>query len=281
MSAPRGIMSMTVKQGFQWRGTWRSLALAGSLFMVGSSSCAANAEPAFVAKLRPLIQSAMKDWVTPGIMVLVDVPGQSTWIEGFGTSDLATKADHHRIGSVTKTLTGEAVLLLVDEGKIGLDDPVEKYLPGVVPNGANITIRQMLDMTSGIYNGTEDPDFNANIDAKPETIWTPQEFIALALKHPPYFAPGTGFHYSNTNYELLGLIVEKQSGMALDNFMAERIFRPLGMTSTILPKANRLGASAAHRQCTLLPMTRKLVLDDLPKLRIEDGLVLAGVGCAL
>lgn len=87
-----------------------SLALAGSLFIVvqGSSSCVANAEPAFVAKLRPLIQSAMKDWVTPGIMVLVDVAGQSTWIEGFGTSDLATKApmsadDHHRVGSVTKS----------------------------------------------------------------------------------------------------------------------------------------------------------------------------------
>jgi D-alanyl-D-alanine carboxypeptidase len=246
-------MSMTVKQGSQWRGTWRSLALAGSFFMVvqGSLSCAANAEPGFAAKLRPLIQSAMKDWVTPGIMVLVDVPGQSTWIEGFGTSDLATKApmsadDHHRVGSVTKTLTGEAVLLLVDEGKIGLDDPVEKYLPGMVPNGVNITIRQMLDMTSGIYNGTEDPDFNATIDAKPETIWTPQEFIALALKHPPYFAPGTGFHYSNTNYELLGLIVEKQSGTALDNFMAERIFKPLGMTSTILPKADKPAMPSPH-----------------------------------
>ena len=131
-SSPTMDMSITVKQGFQWSGTWRSLALAGSLSMVvqGSSSCAANAEPAFVAKLRPLVQSAMKDWVTPGIMVLVDVPGQSTWIEGFGTSDLATKApisadDHHRVGSVTKTQTGEAVLLLVDEGKIGLDDPVE------------------------------------------------------------------------------------------------------------------------------------------------------------
>jgi D-alanyl-D-alanine carboxypeptidase len=93
--------------------------------------------------------------------------------------------DRHRVGSVTKTLTGEAVLVLVDEGKIGPDDPVEKYLPGVVPNSANITIRQMLDMTSGIYNGTDDPDFNATIDAKPETIWTPQEFIALSLKRPP------------------------------------------------------------------------------------------------
>lgn len=116
----------------------------------------------------------------------------------------------------------------------------------MVPNGVNITIRQMLDMTSGIYNGTEDPDFNATIDAKPETIWTPQEFIALALKHPPYFAPGTGFHYSNTNYELLGLIVEKQSGTALDNFMAERIFKPLGMTSTILPKADKPAMPSPH-----------------------------------
>jgi D-alanyl-D-alanine carboxypeptidase len=66
------------------------------------------------------------------------------------------------------------------------------------------------------------------------------------LKHPPYFAPGTGFHYSNTNYELLGLIVEKQSGTALDNFMAERIFKPLGMTSTILPKADKPAMPSPH-----------------------------------
>ena len=215
------------------------------------SASAANARPAFAAKLRPLIVDAMKDWVTPGVIVLVDLPGQGTWIEGFGTTDLTTRApmsanDYHRIGSVTKTLTGEAVLLLVDEGKIGLDDPVEKYLPGLVPNGSTITIRQMMNMTSGIYNGTEDAEFNTAIDAKPETIWTPQEFIALSVKHPPYFAPGAGFHYSNTNYELLGLIVEMQSGMALDSFLKDRIFRPLGMSGSILPRADRPDMPSPH-----------------------------------
>ncbi len=205
----------------------------------GTAGSLAADEPTFAAKLRPLIHAKMQEWVTPGVLVYVDMPGQGTWIEGFGVSDIATKApasadQHHRIGSVTKTLTAEAILLLVDDGKLGLDDPVSKYLPQV-PNGDNITIRQMLDMTSGIYNGTEDPRFNETLDANPEKVWTPQEFIDLSLKHPPYFAPGTDFHYSNTNYELLGLIVEQVSGKSLADFMKERIFKPLGMTSTVLP----------------------------------------------
>jgi D-alanyl-D-alanine carboxypeptidase len=240
-------------EGFMSHYPWRRFALACSLLAAaqGYSSWTAHSEPAFAAKLRPLILEAMKDWVTPGVIVLVDVPGQDSWIEGFGTTDTATRApmsasNHHRIGSVTKTLTGEATLLLVDEGKIGLDDTVEQYLPGLVPNGHAITIRQMMNMTSGIYNGTEDPQLNAVIDAKPKTIWTPLEFIALSVKHPPYFPPGAGFHYSNTNYELLGLIVEKQSGTALDVFMKDRIFKPLGMTSTILPKTDNPAMPSPH-----------------------------------
>jgi D-alanyl-D-alanine carboxypeptidase len=216
----------------------------------GVTGSLAADEPAFAAKLRPLIQAKMKEWVTPGIIVYVDIPGRGTWIEGFGVSDIATKAPmstnhHHRIGSVTKTLTAKAILLLVDEGEIGLDDPVSKYLPRV-PDGDKITIRQMLDMTSGIYNGTEDRSFNEALDARPERIWTPQEFIELSLKHPPYFAPGADFHYSNTNYELLGLIVEKVSGLRLADFMEERIFRPLGMTGTMLPDRNTMAMPEPH-----------------------------------
>jgi D-alanyl-D-alanine carboxypeptidase len=88
--------------------------------------------------------------------VYVDVPGEGTWSTTFGTDDLATGTpmkpeDHFRVGSNTKTFTGTVILQLVDEGKLGLNDPVSKYRPEV-PNGENITIRQLLDMTSGLYN---------------------------------------------------------------------------------------------------------------------------------
>lgn len=215
--------------------------LLATLTALAPLQALAVAEPDFVGKLRTLVEERMAGWVTPGIVVFVDVPGEGTWVEGFGKADLSTDApssalNHHRIGSVTKTLTGVATLLLVDEGKIGLDDPVEKYLPGLVPNGGSITIRQLLNMTSGIYNFTEDEGYNVALDAAPDRIWTTEEAIAIALKHPFYFEPGAGFHYSNTNTEILGLIVEKLSGKDLRDFFAERIFAPLGMKNTSLPK---------------------------------------------
>lgn len=196
--------------------------------------------PAFAEKLRPLIQAKMDAGITPGIMVYVEVPEQGTWIEGFGVSDLSAKTPmspdlHHRIGSVTKTLTAQAVLMLADEGKIGLDDTVEKYLPGLVPNGDAITIRQLLNMTSGIFNYNEDDEFNRELDANPLRVWTPAEVIAIAFKHPAYFQPGEGYHYSNTNTELLGLIVERVSGQQLSEFMKKRIFERLGMQNTSMP----------------------------------------------
>jgi len=81
-----------------------------------------------------------------------------------------------RIGSITKTFTGTVVLQLVDEGWLGLDDPISRHLTGV-PNGDNITIRQLLNMTSGLYNYSEDLAFNESLDADPERVWTPEELL--------------------------------------------------------------------------------------------------------
>src|SRR2546421_5150042 len=105
----------------------------------------------------------MKAMHVPGAIVFVAVPGQGTWTATFGTSDLGTHAPmdvhiHMRIGSITKTLTGEVILQLADEGKLRLDDPVAKYQPAV-PNGAHITIRELLNMTSGLYSYDDDPGF--------------------------------------------------------------------------------------------------------------------------
>jgi D-alanyl-D-alanine carboxypeptidase len=210
-------------------------------------------DPDFANSLRPKIDAFLKEGVTPGAMVLVDVPGKGTWIETFGTAEYGktVKPDpkgHTHIGSITKTLTAQAVLLLVDDGKLKLDDTIESHMPGLVPNGATITLRQMLDMTSGLYNGTEDLAVNETFDTEPHKVWSPEEFIDVSLKHPPYFAPGAGFHYSNTNYEILGLVVEKVSGKPLNDFLAERVFAPLGMKNTTLPPRDKNGLPDPHWQ---------------------------------
>jgi D-alanyl-D-alanine carboxypeptidase len=100
-----------------------------------------------------------------------------------------------RIGSITKTFTGTVVLQLVDEGWLGLEDPISRHLTGV-PNGDNITIRQLLNMTSGLYNYSEDLAFNQALDTDPERVWTPEDLFAIGLGRPPYFLPGKGFHCS-------------------------------------------------------------------------------------
>jgi D-alanyl-D-alanine carboxypeptidase len=192
----------------------------------------------------------MKELRVPGAVIYVQVPDKGTWKAALGTGDLATKApirldDHFRIGSITKTLTATVMLQLVDEGKLGLDDPVSKYQPEV-PNGANITIRQLLDMSSGLFNYTEDKGLNQELDATPRKVFAPKELDAIAFKHQPYFAPGKGFHYSNTNYILLGQIIEQITGNPAEHEFQNRIFGPLGMTESSMPPLSSAAIPAPH-----------------------------------
>src|SRR5215204_3093366 len=130
--------------------------------------------PAYASTLQPQIEEQMTNLRIPGALVYVDVPGEGTWSQDFGTGNLEastpiTLNDHFRIGSNTKTFTANIILQLVDEGKLGLDDPVSKYQPEV-PNGENITIHQLLNMTTGLYNYAEDEDFNNTLDTEPEKV---------------------------------------------------------------------------------------------------------------
>ncbi|MFD5100341.1 serine hydrolase domain-containing protein [Streptomyces albidochromogenes] len=180
----------------------------------------------------------------PGAIVSVSTPQWGTWTKTLGTRDLATGAplgadDHLRVGSITKTFTATVVLQLVQEGRLSLDDPVAAYRPEV-PNGKNITIRQLLQMTSGLYNYAEDPSFNRRLDRHPEARWTPRELLDIAFSHPAYFRPGTGWHYSNTNYVLLGLIAEQLTDRPLGRLMRERVFGPLGLHRTSLANETSL-----------------------------------------
>lgn len=197
-------------------------------------------EPAFVAKLRPVLLAEMQRMHVPGAIIYINDPAQGFWTATLGTSNLATGAPMQvnsfmRIGSITKTLTATVILQLVDEGKLRLEDPVGKYQPEV-PNGGNITIRELLNMSSGLFNYTEDKGLNQTFDNDPGKVFSPDELIAIGFQHPPYFAPGKGYHYSNTNYVLLGMIIEQLTGMKVEDVFQQRIFQPLGMNSSSLPK---------------------------------------------
>ena len=173
-----------------------------------------------------------------GMVVLIRTPeGEyvKTWgsTEAGGTTEptLDTKV---RIGSNTKTWTGTVILQMVDEGKIALEDPVSRYRPDV-PNGENITIAQLLNMRSGLFNYTETLELNEAIDTQPEKVWEPEELVAMGLANPPYFAPGEDYHYSNTNTVLLGLIAEELDGKPIAEIYQERLFGPAGLDDTSFP----------------------------------------------
>ncbi len=203
------------------------------------SSTPAPSEPAFATRLRPLLLAKMRDLRTPGAIIFVDAPGQGSWTTTLGTSDLATNApiqvnSYMRIGSITKTFTATVILQLVDEGKLGLDDPVSKYQPEV-PNGVHITIRQLLNMTSGLFEYSQDLGYNQALDADPAKVWNLKDLLAISFKHPPDFAPGKGWHYTNTSYILLGMIIEQLTHQSVEEVFQQRIFTPLGMNGTSFP----------------------------------------------
>ncbi|MFE7564136.1 serine hydrolase [Kitasatospora sp. NPDC057500] len=170
--------------------------------------------------------------------------GRTVWKGAEGVGDFSTGAEpsangRFRIASVTKTFVATVVLQLVGEGRLGLDDSVESLLPGAVPGGGSITVRQLLNHTSGLFDYTEDPaiglDHATWLREGRWRSWTPQQLLAVANSHPPHFAPGAGWSYANTNYLLAGMIVERVTGHDWRREVERRIIDRLGLTGTSMP----------------------------------------------
>jgi D-alanyl-D-alanine carboxypeptidase len=157
------------------------------------------------------------------------------------------RADHaFRVGSITKTFVATVVLQLIAEGALGLGDTVERWLPGLVPNGRAITLRHLLNHTNGIYNYTDDPALFRSLVRNRLGVLTPAQLVAVATKHRPLFEPGTDWSYSNTGYILLGLVIEQATATPLEQQLRRRIFEPLGLTRTSFPAAPTLPPPFAH-----------------------------------
>ncbi|MGV9666104.1 serine hydrolase domain-containing protein [Nocardia niigatensis] len=218
----------------------------------GSSNDSGSKEPAYAETLRPLITQLMKDNVIPGAVVVVKSPKDGDWTATFGTGTIGKDdpmqvADHFRIGSNTKTMTVTVLMQLAQEGKLSLDDPIDKYWPGV-PNGDRITLAQLAEMRSGLYNYTFDHDFSAAIDKDPQRVWKPEELLAIAFAHPVDFQPGEKFEYCNTNTILLGLVIEKVTNMPVAESFRQRIFEPLGLKNTSFPAVTDSSIPDPHPQ---------------------------------
>ena len=179
----------------------------------------------------------------PGAVVAIWAPGKGTFVKGVGDSNIAPKTpmaldDKFRIGSNTKTFVITVLLQLVDEKKLSLDDPVSKFGIGVkIPNGENITVRQLCQMRSGLLDAYSAPQYD-KVEFTVKTIFTPQQIIATAVANPPLFAPGAKWNYSNTNYLILGLIVETVTHHTIEDEISSRLLLPLGLHHTTFPTEN-------------------------------------------
>jgi D-alanyl-D-alanine carboxypeptidase len=159
------------------------------------------------------------------------------WTLSSGTAKIGqnrpiTATDHFRIGSQTKTFTAAVVLQLVDEGRVALDAPIGRYLPGVVTgnyDGDVITVRQLLQHTSGMVRDIRDAAAN------PDGSYSLAELVRSAMDEPAQFAPGAGLGYSNVGFLVLGLLVERLTGRTVRDAITERVITPLGLAGTSFP----------------------------------------------
>jgi D-alanyl-D-alanine carboxypeptidase len=223
--------------------------IVASLFAASSA-----AAPGSRDSLAPTLRKEMKNLVAagvPGVVVLVRRDGRTVRLAS-GYSNLAKKTPMHvgdrfRIGSVTKSFVATVVLQLAGEGKLSLEDSIERWLPGVVPNSEDITIRHLLGHRSGLFDYLADEQvLKPYLSGDFGHVWTPPQLISVATAHPRLFEPGTKFSYSNTNYIVLGLIVEAASGNSVGTELRRRIFKPLALRSTFLATSQRIPGAHAH-----------------------------------
>jgi D-alanyl-D-alanine carboxypeptidase len=223
----------------------RAFVVAALIALAFAVPAAQAREPGGLPSLKPLVAAG-----APGA-VLLTRSGSATTRRARGSGLRA--GDSLRIGSLTKTYVSAVVLQLAAERRLSLDDPVARYLPGIVPGAEQITIRDLLAHKSGLadFDGLPAvlaPYLGGNLGY----VWAPRDLIDLAVAQPATSAPGTAFAYSNTNYLVAGLVVEAVTGKPLATVLRTRIFEPLRLRHTVLALTGSAPRPRAHGY-TILP----------------------------
>ncbi|MFA7287514.1 MAG: serine hydrolase domain-containing protein [Melioribacteraceae bacterium] len=189
----------------------------------------------------------MMTYSIPGMIACITVEGEedlyiSRGVGNLNTSEKMYSGNYFRMASVTKSFTTEAVLILVDEGKIDLNKPISFYLPEyIIPQGDKITVRMLGNMTSGLIEVIDDIGLNTiYYNSQGTTKFTSEQLIAPLSTSSLKFTPGAQFDYCNTNTIILGLLIKKVTNQEIKDVFAEKIFKPLGLINTFWPETNYL-----------------------------------------
>ena len=226
-------------------GVTAAVILAGSAIATTATTKSASAQ-----QLQEDLDALVAGGVPGAILVIRDGNRTVSLASGLGNVGKQTpmrSGDRFRIASHTKTYVATVVLQLVSEGKLRLDDTVEQWLPALVPNGEEITIRQLLNHTSGLFDYENDPRvLEPYLNGDLRYRWAPIELVRIAVSHEPLFEPGATQSYSNTGYILAGLIIQAATGNTLRKELSQRIFQPLDLHATSFPTRPGIDGRHAH-----------------------------------
>jgi D-alanyl-D-alanine carboxypeptidase len=206
---------------------------------VKAATPAADATPVPAATLASRMQGEVSAG-SPGVIALVN-DGHGVELHAAGVADTASGrplrgTDRFRAGSNTKTFVSTVALQLVAEGELKLSDTVEHWVPGILPYGDKVNLRQLLNMTGGIPDYV--PELQAEMAASTDSLtrtYSPRELVARVADKQPDFTPDTSWHYSSTGYVLVGMIIERATGHKLGDELEQRIFTPLHLSRTSFP----------------------------------------------
>jgi D-alanyl-D-alanine carboxypeptidase len=240
-----GIPFRTLKGRSALRATAGALVALAVLAAVAAGPAAAathsptdgSVDSATAKRIVRAVTLDLKRQKLPGAIVGVARDGRRPWLFARGHADLRTlrpmRTDEHvRIGSVTKAFVTTLLLRLAQEGKLDLDQPIARYVPGV-PGGEAITLRQLANMTSGIADVFASQEFTLGYLTGER--FTPRRLVEIGTALPTLFPPGQGWSYSNTNTDLLGIVIQEVTGEPLASALKKRVFEPLGLTGSSLP----------------------------------------------
>ncbi len=230
------------------------------ILVLGLTVCSAPTEKTDGEQLANKLQTALQNALEnpenkfPGAMLYVSSPAIDSWIGAAGLSNVETAAamrpdNQFRAASILKPFVAVVTLQLVEEGRFSLDDVLLAVLPESVTTkfseSNEITVRMLMSHTSGVPDWLTDA-MMGEIVADPQRIWKVDEYLDVAAAQEPYFPVGQSWQYSNTNYNLLGLVIEQATGNTWREEIRERIFKPLNLENTQLPEPGDLSVSDYH-----------------------------------
>lgn len=204
-------------------------------------------EPTIQDELQAAMTEIFSSYNGRGISVAVVLPDQEIWhyTNQKSGADPINADKLFWIASITKTFTAAAILKLVEEGTLSLTDSLHQFLPAYPNIDSTITINQLLNHTSGVFNDTENPLYDEMMEEDRSKIWTPEEMITRMVL-APYFKQGEGWHYSNTDYILLGMIIKEVTGNPLSKEFRDRFYQPLGLNHTFLDAEETITGAFAN-----------------------------------